>query len=49
MCYKNNEMNKKMALLKIFDGFEIVELENIHKGDTIIYLEPNTFLILDII
>ena len=34
MCYKNNEMNKKMALLNL-DGFEIVELENIHKGDYI--------------
>ena len=36
MCYKNNEMNKKMALLDL-EGFEIVPLENIHKGDTIMY------------
>ena len=42
MCYKNNEMNKKMALLDL-DGFEIVELENIHKGDTIIYFRTKYF------
>ena len=42
LCYKNNEMNKKMALLDL-DGFEIVELENIHKGDTIIYFRTKYF------
>ena len=41
MCYKNNEMNKKG--IQNLDGFEIVELENIHKGDTIIYFRTKYF------
>ena len=42
MCYKNNEMNKKRALLDL-EGFEIVPLENIHKGDTIMYFRTKYF------
>ena len=42
MCYKNNEVNKKMALLELED-YEVIDLHNIHKKDDIIYFKTRYF------
>lgn len=42
MCYKNNELNKKLAFLELED-YEVIDLYNIHKKDDIIYFKTKYF------
>ena len=46
MCYKNNEVNRKMALIELED-YELIDLHNIHKRDEIIYFKTRTFSIFN--
>ena len=46
MCYKNNEVNRKMALIELED-YELIDLHNIHKRDEIIYFKMGTFSIFN--
>lgn len=42
MCYKNNELNKKLAFLELED-YEVIDLYNIHRKDDIIYFKTKYF------
>ena len=48
MCYKNNEVNKKMAYVEL-DDYEVVDLYNIHKSDDIIYFKTKNFFNIQLV
>lgn len=48
MCYKNNEVNKKLALLEL-EEYEVVDLFNIHKNDEIIYFKTKYFFNIQLV
>jgi hypothetical protein len=48
MCYKNNEVNRKMALIELED-YEIINLHNIHKHDEIIYFKTRNFFNIQLV
>ena len=48
MCYKNNEVNRKMALIELED-YELIDLHNIHKRDEIIYFKTRNFFNIQLV
>ena len=48
MCYKNNEVNRKMALIELED-YEVIDLHNIHKRDEIIYFKTRNFFNIQLV
>lgn len=48
MCYKNNEVNKKLALIELED-YEVIDLGNIHKHDDIIYFKTKYFFNIQLV
>ena len=48
MCYKNNEVNKKMAYVELED-YEVVDLYNIHRKDDIIYFKTKNFFNIQLV
>ena len=48
MCYKNNEVNKKLALMELED-YEVIDLGNIHKHDDIIYFKTRYFFNIQLV